>query len=180
MMLTADRCCALAVDLQERLMPAVRDGAATTENACRLLKGLRLLGVPVLLTEHYPKGLGSTLPEIVSASGDAPRFEKETFNALANPKIFDAIGGLDRKSVIVCGAEAHVCVLQTVLGLAQAGFSPVLVTDCIASRKESDLKTALHRADRAGALLITCESLLFELAASREHPRFKDLLALIK
>lgn len=169
---------ALAVDFQERLVPAIEDHEALLKRVAVLLKGLRLLDVPVTVTQQYTKGLGMSVPEIWEALGETgkPYVDKIWFSALSEvePLIHE------KKYILVCGMEAHCCVLQTVIDLAAAGFVPVLVTDCIGSRRESDREMAVRRAAQEGAVLTTSEAVLFELLGEAGTPLFKEISRLVK
>lgn len=183
MRLTQDNCCALIVDFQEKLMPAMYGRDELQKNVVKLLKGLSLLEIPMLITEQYPKGLGATLPEIVGAAQGAPIIAKTEFGALGNNDVLGHLEQLEqfgRKQVLVCGIEAHICVLQSALQLLDKGFSPVFVTDCIASRHQTDLMAAFMRAEREGVQFVSTEMALFELMGSKEHPQFKAISSLIK
>ena len=183
MRLTQDNCCALIVDFQERLMPAMYGREELQNNVVRLLKGLSLLEIPMLITEQYPKGLGHMLPELLEAAQGAPVIAKTSFGALENNDVLGHLEQLEqfgRKQVLVCGIEAHICVLQSALQLLDKGLAPIFVTDCIASRRQPDLMAAFMRAEREGVQFVSTEMALFELMGSKEHPQFKAISALIK
>lgn len=167
----------LVVDFQARLMPAIEDGAAAVANARRLLAAAELLGVPVLFTEQNAGGLGATVPELASAAGEAAVLHKMAFDACR-------AGGLaempDRPDLVVAGCEAHVCVLQTVLGLLDAGRRVHLVRDAVGARRAESKAAALRRMERHGAEIVTAEMVVFEWLATAEHPRFREAVALIK
>ncbi len=166
----------LVVDFQARLMPAIEDGAAVVANARRLLAAAGLLGVPVLFTEQNAPGLGATVPELAMGAG-GPVLHKMTFDACRD-------GGLagmpDRPDLVVAGCEAHVCVLQTVLGLLDAGRRVYVVQDAIGARRAESKAAALRRMERHGAEIVTAEMVVFEWLATAEHPRFREAVALIK
>ncbi len=164
----------LLIDLQERLMPAIDGGAAVLANARRLLDAARLLGVPVLATEQNPRGLGVTVPSLAGA----PTVAKTTFDALRAPGVLDRLP--ERLVPVVAGCEAHVCVLQTVLGLLGAGRRAFVVADAVGSRRADSREAALRRMERHGAEVVTTEMAVFEWLGTSEHPRFRDALALIR
>ncbi|MEA5135869.1 MAG: hydrolase [Candidatus Fimivivens sp.] len=183
MRLTQNNCCALVIDFQEKLMPAMLGRDELQKNVVKLLKGLSLLEIPMLITEQYPKGLGTTLPEITQAAEGAPIIEKTVFGALGANDVLGHLEQLEqfgRKQVLICGIEAHICVLQTALQLLDKGFSPIFVTDCIASRHQPDLMAAFMRAEREGVQFVSTEMVLFEIMGSKEHPQFKAISSLIK
>ena len=171
---------ALAVDFQEKLMPVIADGDALLSRARLLLEGLALLRIPLLVTRQNPKGLGDTVPIIREISEGAPVLDKTCFGAYAAPHIQEAVQTLGRKNIIICGVEAHICVLQTIIGLQAAGFQTVLVEDCVGSRHPKDKDLGLKRAMQEGALFTSAEALLFELLGSYEHSAFKSISRLVK
>ena len=167
---------ALIVDFQERLVPAIADHEALMERVQILLQGLKALEIPMTVTQQYTKGLGMSVPEVWEASGETEYLDKISFSAreVAEPKIHD------KKYILVCGMEAHCCVLQTVIDLAGAGYVPVLVTDCIGSRRESDREMAIRRAEQEGAVLTSSEAILFELLKEAGTPLSKEILKIVK
>ena len=166
---------ALIVDFQERLVPAIADHEALMERVRILLRGLKALEIPMTVTQQYTKGLGMSAPEVWEASGETEYLDKISFSALevAEPKIHD------KKYILVCGMEAHCCVLQTVIDLVGAGYVPVLVTDCI-GRRESDREMAIRRAEQEGAVLTSSEAILFELLKEAGTPLSKEILKIVK
>ena len=177
-MLTIDRdaSCLFVVDFQSRLMPAIPKAAAAVAQATRLLEAARLLDVPVLVTEQNPKGLGSTVPDLPVAG--RPVLRKMHFDATREAGFAAACP--DRPAVVVAGCEAHVCVLQTVLGLLDRGRRVYVARDAVAARRPESKDTALARMARHGAEIVTTEMVLFEWLGSAEHPRFRDAIALVK
>lgn len=169
---------AIVVDYQEKLLPAMKDGQAVIHNAEILLGGLRELEVPMYITQQYTKGLGETVKSIQDAMELESNMHIEKIKFSAFDEIEKYIQG--KKYVIVCGIEAHICVLQTVIDLAEAGYVPVLVVDCISSRKESDLYYGIERAKQEGAVLTTYEAILFELLKVAGTDISKKIQRLIK
>ena len=167
----------LLIDFQARLMPVIDDGERVVATASRMAKAARLLGVPVLATEQNPAGLGPNLPEI--AVHAARTLAKQYFDATREAG-WAAFLPESRRGVVVAGGEAHVCVLQTVMGLRGVGHEVRLVRDCVGSRREADRAAALERAASYGAELVTSEMIAFEWLATSDHPRFKDALQLVK
>ncbi|MEG2700407.1 MAG: isochorismatase family protein [Hungatella sp.] len=167
---------ALVIDFQERLIPVMHHKEALMEHADILLTGLQELGIPTYLTQQYTKGLGMTAKEIQEACKTETYTEKIRFSAYeeVEPLIHE------KKYILVCGIEAHICVLQTIIDLAANGYIPILVVDCISSRKESDLAIALKRAVEEGAFLTTYEAVLFELLQEAGTLQSKKIQRLIK
>lgn len=166
----------LLIDLQARLMPAIQDGAAVVAQARRLLEAAALFGVPVVATEQNPRALGPTVPDLAIEPGAV--LAKMTFDALREPE------GVDRlppgRAYVVAGCEAHVCVLQTVLGLLDLGRPVFVVADAVGSRRAENREAALRRMERHGAEIVTAEMVIFEWLGSCEHPRFREALALVR
>ena len=167
---------ALVIDYQEKLVPVMHEKERLIQNSCILLAGLEALGIPMAVTQQYTKGLGMTVEEITEACKEIEYAEKITFSAF-NHIEYDIKG---KKYIIVCGIEAHICVLQTVLDLIEEGYIPVVVEDCISSRKPNDKKIALKRMRDAGAIITTYESVLFELLQQAGTAEAKVIQRLIK
>ena len=166
---------ALVVDYQEKLVPVMQEKEQLLRCSEILLKGLKVLEIPMYITQQYTKGLGTSVKEITDAIEDTAYTDKLSFTAYDCVKEQIA----DKKFVIVCGIESHICVLQTVIDLKAAGHIPVLVADCISSRKELDKQVALERARQEGAIVTTYESLLFELlkvAGTQESKMIQKLI----
>lgn len=166
---------ALVIDYQEKLVPVMHEKKSLIQNSSILLAGLQLLGIPMVITQQYTKGLGTTVKEITDAVGTEEYIDKISFTA------FDCVEEKiqDKKFIIVCGMEAHICVLQTVVDLIAKGYIPVVVEDCVSSRKASDRKVALKRMRDEGAIVTTYESILFELlkvAGTEESKRIQRLI----
>jgi nicotinamidase-related amidase len=169
----------LLIDFQARLMPAIAEAETVIANARRLLKAARLLELPVMLTEQNPKGLGPTVPELLAEAGnESTTLAKQSFDACRAPGFFERLPG--RAKMIVAGCEAHVCVLQTALGLLEAGRRVHVVGDAVGSRRAESRSAALERLARHGAEIVTTEMVLFEWLESAQHPRFREIVALIK
>ncbi len=171
---------ALVVDIQEKLFPHIGEKESLLENTLKLIKGLQFLNIPFVLNEQYPKGIGHTIEPIRELLINEKAFEKVTFSCCKTDATMDVIKEKNKKFVIVFGIEAHVCVLQSVLDLLQEGLIPVLVTDCIGSRKESDKEVSISRMIQAGAIPTTYEALLFELCVSSKNEAFKEISKLVK
>lgn len=176
-LLTAGASLLLIVDMQEKLLPAIQDTDALRERVARLAQAARLLSVPVWATEHWPQKIGPTHADL------APHVDrivsKTHFNA-CRETAFLRQWPTGRTRVLLTGTEAHICVLQTGLGLAQAGYEPVLVTDGIGSRRASDRAAACDRWRRYGLEAVTSEMALYEWLETPAHPAFRDVLALVK
>lgn len=166
----------LLVDLQQRLMPAISGGDAVVANADRLARAAEMLDVPVAATEQNPAGLGPTVEAL--ASYPQMVLPKTSFAATAEP-MFDTLLPPGAEHVVVAGCEAHVCVLQTVIGLCARGHRVLVVADAVGSRTEANRDAALARAREHGAEVLTTEMVLFEWLQNSDHPRFRDVQRLI-
>jgi nicotinamidase-related amidase len=180
MRITSDETVAVIVDVQERLFHYVREHERLAVNLVTLIRGLTVLGVPLLRTQQYTSGLGPTVSSVDGALAGVPVIEKISFSCCDEPAFTEALGQTGRKRVILAGIEAHVCVQQTAVDLLDAGYTPVVVEDCISSRKENDRRHALLRLQTEGIRLATYESILFELCRYAGNDRFREILGLIK
>lgn len=175
--MSSDGSTLLMIDFQAKLMRAIDDAATAIGNAGRLLGAAQMLGVPVLFTEQNVNGLGATVPEL-SSRANGPVAHKMTFDACRAAGFADMLA--DRPEVIVAGCEAHVCVLQTALGLLDAGRRVYVVRDAIGSRRAESKEAAIRRMERHGADIVTTEMVVFEWLETAEHPRFREAAALIR
>lgn len=169
----------LVIDIQERLMPTIDDRADLLATVGVLADFAGLLEIPIAVTEQYVRGLGSTVDALESPLRDAPRFEKTRFSGVV-PEVLEHLRGHRRPNVLVCGIEAHVCVLQTTLDLVAAGFVPWLVTDGISGSDRSQMGVAIDRMVGAGAIRTGAMSAIYEILGDASHPGFKQALELAK
>ncbi len=176
MRIEREQAIALVIDYQEKLVPVMDDKKELINNSAILLAGLKTLGVPMVITQQYTKGLGMTVPKIVESAGTEDYIDKISFTAF--DCVEEKLAG--KKFVIVCGIEAHICVMQTVIDLIANEYVPVVVADCISSRKSTDRKIAIKRMRDEGAILTTYESLLFELLKVAGTDESKQIQRLIK
>lgn len=170
----------LLVDVQERLFGHIEGHDELEKHLLVLLQGLQNLNVPILCNQQYTKGLGETIESIRSLLGDVKIYEKRTFSCCQNEDVMEALKALHVKRVIVAGVESHVCVLQSVLDLLEAGFEVIVCADAISSRKAKDHELALSRMVQEGVRVGSVESLLFELLHSADHAQFKTISSLVK
>lgn len=170
----------LIIDIQERLFPFIAENERMMKNTEILIRGLRALDVPLLVTQQYTKGLGSTLQPLVQALGTGDYMEKTAFSCCDDDGFMAALGATGRKYIIIAGIESHVCVLQTTVDLLEKGYLPVVVEDCVSSRKLNDKTMAVARMRAEGALVTTYESLLFELLRYSGTTEFREISKLVK
>lgn len=173
----ASRSILVVIDLQEKLMPAIHDGASVVQRALVLSQAARLMEVPVIGTAQNPERLGPNLRDVHALCN--PMIAKNDFDACAKAGFLSALDTA-RDDLIILGCEAHVCVLQTVLGLLRRNRRVRVAADAVGSRRLLDRDIALQRMQAAGAELVTSEMVMFEWMRSCTHPRFREVLKLIK
>ena len=170
----------LVVDIQERLLPAIFERERVQANAIRLLKGAEVLGVPVLATEQYRKGLGPTAAAVREAMPGVPILEKLAFSACGAEGFVSALESRQVSDAVLCGIEAHVCVTQTCLGLLEKGCRVFVVADAVSSRTAENYRFGVERMRAAGAVIVSTEMVLFELVGQAGTAEFKQILGLVK
>jgi nicotinamidase-related amidase len=170
----------LLVDVQEKLLPAMAAPESLLPRLELLLRGAARLGVPILASEQYRKGLGATVPALRALLPEGAVGEKLAFSCVADEGLRERITGLGRPQVVVAGIEAHVCVLQTALDLRRIGLAPVVVSDGVMSRRPADRETALARLGQAGVVVASSEMVVFEWLGEAGTPEFRDLIRLIR
>ncbi len=178
--LSENSCGLLIVDLQEKFVPVIRNWDSTVAMSIRLIRFFQLIKAPIIVTEQYPKGLGATVSVIRDAVGETKALTKTTFSSCGTEELKKAIADAGRRQWVVCGIEAHVCVLQTVFDLLELGNEVFVAVDAISSRHVTDQAVAQDRMACAGAVLSTSESLMFEAMRDAKHPVFKHASALVK
>ena len=171
----------LIIDIQERLLNATFNKDALIKRAAIMAHAATTLGIPIVITEQYPKGLGSTVEEIKNnLSIDANVYEKSFFSALDEEAVFDAIRKSRKKQIVILGIETHICVNQTVNALIELGFDVSVIKDACGSRDEKEHQAGIDRMREDGAHIITTEIALFEWLKSSNHPCFREIQNLIK
>jgi nicotinamidase-related amidase len=168
----------LIIDVQEKLLPLIPDNTRLVMNIAFLIDGARLLGLPVLATEQYPKGLGITVAEL--AKRLPKREPKVAFTSCAVPTLVQEFRQAGRPKVMLAGIETHVCVMQTALDLIVQDFQVYVAADAVASRHAIDHEQALARMERAGCTITTSEAALFEWTKTAADPRFKEVSRLVQ
>lgn len=170
----------LVIDVQERLLPTLPRPQALAQNCGVLLAAAEVLDLPAIVTEQYPRGLGPTVPEVTRRMPPGtPRIEKTRFSALV-PEVAQQLDASGRRSVLVCGIEAHICVLQTVLDLQAGGYQAFVATDAVSAGQAHQIPPAFARMQAAGAVLTGVLSAMYELLRDKQHPAFGRCLELAK
>lgn len=181
MLLDKNQSCLIVVDIQERLAPAMFDGGVEAiRNAAILMQAAIRLGVPTLVSEQYPRGLGRTVPQLAAfMPADGP-VEKLEFACPGNAGFADRLKALGKKQTVIAGMEAHICVLQTALKLRAQGLEVFVAADAVASRKQSSMDRAFARMEDAGGAIITTEMAVFEWLERAGTDDFKAMSKLIQ
>jgi nicotinamidase-related amidase len=171
----------VVVDIQEAFRNAIPDFAVVASRASMAVRGFQILGVPVLVTEQYPKGLGKTAEEIQLVINDECRvFEKTAFSSCGAGEFVSYLEHLGARQIVICGLETHVCVNQTAHDLLDRGFDVHLLTDTVCSRFEHDKQAGLAKMRSSGVVPSSIEMALFELMRDSKHAQFKEIQDLIK
>lgn len=169
----------LIIDIQERIIKVMRKHEKLLQNVIKLINGAKILGLPILYTEQYPKGLGCTVESIKNELQNEAE-QKLSFSSIGIKGLFENLKEKNITQVIVCGIESHVCVQQTVLDLLANDFQVNLPVNAVSSRFKIDYETALKRMEKNGAEMTTVESVLFELLEKSGTAEFKAISAIIK
>ena len=164
----------LIIDVQEKLVKMLGE-SEVSKNCIKLAKAINILKLPVIITEQYPKGLGSTINEIKENLPNANYIEKTAFSAFEEIKHL-----IKKKQIVIFGIETHICVLQTALELLKNGYEVFVVQCACGSRSEENKEAALRRLIHAGIEIVTLEMVIFELLKTSKHPNFKEIQAIIK
>ncbi len=174
MLMNRDQSVLLVVDLQERLLPHIHEAQAVLDNAVWLVKVAQRFGVPVMLSEQYPKGIGHTVAVLRGLTFPEAVAEKLHFSCVA-AKCFDGLSGSERPQVVVAGTESHVCVLQTVLDLRGQGKEVFVVAEAVGSRRPSDKELVLARMRSHGVHIVSREMVAFEWLRQAGSDEFREI-----
>ena len=177
-----DRVLFLLVDFQAKFFPLMAPGLVkeVRGNILLLVKMFKELGVPMVATDHYRKGLGPTDTDVLAVWSGEPPSDKKSFSCLGDETCAGRVGALGRKVAVLAGLETHICVLQTALDLLAQGYQVVVVNDACLSSSKLKWESGLALAEKAGALVMTTETLLFYLLKRIDAPQFKSLVKLLK
>lgn len=179
-LLDRNRSALVIIDVQEKLFPHVHDHERVLVRLDLLITAAKLMGVPVLVTEQYPKGLGSTIEEIRRMIPGTEPLAKTDFSCVAAAGFKERLASLHRDQIILTGIEAHICVAQTALDLAYEGERVIVVADAVSSRRPFDAQTALSRMQQCGLMLSTAEAVVFEWLRRAGTEEFKALQPKLK
>jgi len=180
-LLRPERAAVVLIDLQEKLLPAIEGRERLLKNSFLLLRVAGTLGMPVVLTTQYRKGLGDVVAEIREALPGVEPIDKVTFGCFWNEGFLGRLGELsDRDQLVVAGVETHICVCQTVLGALEKSYAAHVVSDAVGSRSEANHRVGLTRMERAGALVSSTEMAVYELLGRSDAAAFKQMLPFLK
>ena len=180
--LEAEQCALIVVDIQEKLLPPIWEKERLVRNSQLLIRLAGILKIPALVTTQYMKGLGNTVPEISSLLPDTPAIDKLMFSCFGSEAFCSLLKRLpgQRNTVLLCGMETHICVMQTALGALREGYLVHAAADAVSSRAELNWMIGLDRMRAAGAVISSTEMIMYELLRSSGSPAFKELLPFLK
>jgi nicotinamidase-related amidase len=180
--LEAEQCALLVVDIQEKLLPPIFQKENLVRNAKLLIRAAAVLKIPAMVTTQYSKGLGGTVPEIAALLPETEAIDKDRFSCFGSDSFCTSLKRLpgNRNTLLVCGMESHICVMQTALAALREGYLVHVASDAVGSRTEWNWKMGLDRMRAAGAVISSTEMMIYELMKSSSSPAFKELLPHLK
>ena len=180
--LEADQCALIVIDIQEKLLPPIFQKEQLVRNSQLLIRLAGILKIPTLMTTQYAKGLGATVPEIASLLPETDPIDKQMFSCFGSDVFCSLLKRMpgNRNTVILCGMESHICVMQTALAALREGYLVHVASDAVSSRTEWNWKIGLDRMRAAGAVISSTEMMIYELMRSSSSPAFKELLPHLK
>lgn len=179
--LDPNRCALVVIDIQEKLLPPIYEKDRLVRNSQLLIRLAKILSLPMLFSTQYAKGLGQTIPEIASLAPEVEATDKLEFGCFANGEFcstFATVKGRD--TLLLCGMETHICVMQTALGALNQGHTVHVAADAVSSRTELNWKLGLQRMRDAGAVISSTEMMIYELLGKSGSPAFKEMLKHLK
>jgi nicotinamidase-related amidase len=179
--LDARQCALLVIDIQEKLLPPIYEKERLVRNSQLLIRLANILSVPIIATTQYSKGLGQIVPEIASLLPGVEPLDKLEFGCFGNEAFCSNVARLEgRNTLLLCGMETHICVLQTALGALNQEHSVHVAADAVSSRTELNWKLGLKRMRDAGAVISSTEMIIYELLGKSGSPQFKEMLKYLK
>ena len=179
-MITTEDTALVIIDVQEKLIPAMHDQEALLDNLKRMVKGARVLGLPILFTEQNPAGLGPTVPEIAELLPDEKPVSKFSFSSCDTEAFMEELKAVNRQNILIVGIEAHVCVYQTAVDLVNLNYNVQVVADAVDSRTNRNKHIGLEKSKAAGADITSTEIALFELLKIAKGDAFKEIIKIVK
>jgi nicotinamidase-related amidase len=180
--LEAQRCALIVIDIQEKLLPPIFQKDQLIRNTQLLIRLAGTLNIPTIMTAQYAKGLGATVPEIASLLPETQAIDKQVFSCFGSDVFCSILKRMpgNRNTVLLCGMESHICVMQTALGALREGYLVHVASDAVSSRTEWNWKIGLERMRAAGTVISSTEMMLYELLRSSDAPAFKEMLRHLK
>jgi len=180
--LQTENCTLVVIDIQQKLLPPIFNKEQLVRNTSLLVRLARILDIPVLVTTQYAKGLGETVPEILSLVGDTKPIDKLEFSCFGKDSFCSAVKSVpgNRNTMLLCGMETHICVMQTALGALEQGYLVHVASDAVGSRAEWNWKIGLERMRDAGCVISSTEMMMYELLRKSGTEAFKELLQHLK
>lgn len=180
--LQAPSCALVVVDIQQKLLPPIFNKDHLVRNSSLLIRLAKILDIPILVTTQYAKGLGETVPEIAALAADVTPIDKLEFSCFGKETFCSAVKGLpgNRTTMLLCGMETHICVMQTALGALEQGYIVHVASDAVGSRAEWNWRVGLERMRDAGCVISSTEMMMYELLRQSGTPAFKELLPHLK
>ena len=180
--LEADQCALVVVDIQEKLLPPIFNKDTLVKNSQLLIRLAKILSLPIMVTTQYSKGLGSTVTEIADLLTDVVPYDKLEFSCFGSDQFRSRLKSLpgNRNTVLLCGMESHICVMQTALGALNEGYLVHVASDAVGSRAEWNWRIGLDRMRAAGVVISSTEMMMYELLRCSSTPQFKELLPYLK
>ena len=181
-LLESDKCILLVIDIQEKLLPPIFNLESLIKNSRLLIRTAELLKIPALLTTQYAQGLGQVVPEIASALPGCDAIDKQRFSCFGSEAFTSALKRMpgDRTTLLLCGMETHICVMQTALSALDQGYIVHVASDAVGSRSDANWKIGLERMKSAGVVISSTEMMMYELLRGSDGTAFKQLLPLLK
>jgi nicotinamidase-related amidase len=179
-MISPDQSLVVIIDVQGRLATLVHEPDTLSRRIVQLIRAAHILNIPVIHTEQAPEKLGVTIPEIAEFLTESPMISKRTFSCCGAPIFVQTINRLNRRQIILAGIETHVCVYQTACDLMAQSYPAYVVADAVSSRAAFNKNAALQRMESLGAHIVSVEMLICEWLRTADHPRFRDIMTLIK
>jgi nicotinamidase-related amidase len=180
--LEADQCALIVVDIQEKLLPPIFQKERLVRNSKLLIRAAGVLKIPTIISTQYAKGLGKTVPEVASLLPESEAIDKDQFSCFGSDAFCTLVKRLpgQRNTLLLCGMENHICVMQTVLAALREGYIVHVASDAVSSRTEWNWKIGLERMRAAGAVISSAEMMIYELVRSSSSPAFKEMLPYLK
>ncbi len=180
--LEAEQCALIVVDIQQKLLPPIFKKETLVKNSQLLVRLAKTLSIPIMMTTQYSKGLGATVPEVSSLLPDIAAIDKLEFGCFGSDRFRGALKALpgNRNTVLLCGMETHICVMQTALGALNDGYLVHVASDAVSSRSEWNWHIGLDRMRAAGAVISSTEMMMYELLRCSGTAQFKEMLSYLK